>query len=96
MLTNIGTLFAFMVVSAGVLVLRYKEPDRPRPFRTPLVPWVPLLSILTCGYLAWHLPLITWVRFGLWLAAGLVFYFLYGFRHSRLRAAVPVPADPPR
>jgi APA family basic amino acid/polyamine antiporter len=94
-LTNIGTLFAFMIVSAGVLVLRYKEPDRPRPFRTPLTPWVPLLSILTCGYLAWHLPAITWVRFFLWLAVGLVFYFLYGFRHSRLRTPVPVPADPP-
>jgi len=94
-LTNIGTLFAFMIVSAGVLVLRYKEPDRPRPFRTPLTPWVPLLSILTCGYLAWHLPTITWVRFFLWLAVGLVFYFLYGFRHSRLRTPVPVPADPP-
>jgi APA family basic amino acid/polyamine antiporter len=84
-LTNIGTLFAFLLVSAGILVLRAKEPDRPRPFRTPFTPWVPLLSIGFCLYLMIQLPLVTWIRFGLWLALGLVIYFLYGFRRSKLR-----------
>lgn len=84
-LTNIGTLFAFVIVSAGVIVLRYKEPDRPRPFRAPLVPLTPIISIVTCVYLMAQLPAVTWIRFGLWLAAGLVIYFLYGARHSRIR-----------
>lgn len=84
-LTNIGTLFAFVLVAAGVLVLRYKEPDRPRPFRTPWVPVVPILAILSCGFLMIRLPLVTWIRFGLWLAAGLVIYFLYGRKHSVLQ-----------
>ncbi|MGH7332312.1 MAG: amino acid permease [Candidatus Rokuibacteriota bacterium] len=88
-LTNVGTLFAFMVVSAGVIVLRYTDPGRPRPFRTPFVPWVPLLSIVTCGSLIWYLPGITIVRFLLWLAVGLVIYLLYGYRHSRLNSARP-------
>ncbi len=86
-LTNVGTLFAFMVVSAGVIVLRYTDPARPRPFRTPLVPWVPLLSIVTCGSLIWYLPAITITRFLLWLALGLLIYLLYGYRHSRLNSA---------
>jgi APA family basic amino acid/polyamine antiporter len=86
-LTNIGTLFAFLLVSAGILVLRAKEPDRPRAFRTPFVPLVPLLSIGFCLFLMVQLPLITWIRFGLWLALGLVIYFLYGYRRSRLRGA---------
>lgn len=84
-LTNIGTLFAFVLVSAGILVLRMKEPDRPRPFKTPLVPWVPLASIITCGYLMIELPVVTWWRFGIWLVLGLALYFSYGFRHSRLQ-----------
>jgi APA family basic amino acid/polyamine antiporter len=88
-LTNVGTLFAFMIVSAGVIVLRSREPGRARSFRTPLVPLVPILSILACGYLIWHLPAITLIRFVLWLAVGLVLYFLYGYRHSRLGAARP-------
>jgi APA family basic amino acid/polyamine antiporter len=83
-LTNIGTLFAFVLVSAGVIVLRRAEPDRPRPFRAPWVPLTPILAILSCLYLMVQLPWITWVRFALWLAAGLVIYFLYGIRHSRL------------
>ncbi|MGE0158932.1 MAG: amino acid permease [Gemmatimonadales bacterium] len=86
-LTNIGTLFAFLLVSAGILVLRRKEPDRVRPFRTPFVPVVPILSIVTCLYLMLQLPLVTWIRFGLWLAIGLVIYFLYGYPRSRLRSA---------
>jgi APA family basic amino acid/polyamine antiporter len=84
-LTNIGTLFAFMLVAAGVIILRVTDPDRPRPFRTPLSPWVPLGSIATCAYLMIQLPWVTWFRFLLWLAAGLVIYLLYGARHSRLK-----------
>ena len=81
-LTNIGTLFAFALVALGILILRYRDPDRPRPFRTPLVPWVPLGAIVTCGYLMFELPMITWVRFFVWMAVGLTLYFSYGFRRS--------------
>ena len=84
-LTNIGTLFAFVIVSVGVIVLRYKEPDRVRPFRAPLVPITPIISIISCVYLMTQLPRLTWIRFGLWLVAGLLIYFLYSVRHSRLR-----------
>ena len=84
-LTNIGTLFAFVLVSAGVIVLRRKEPDRPRPFRVPFVPITPLISIAACAYLMLQLPGITWLRFVAWLILGLVFYFFYGYRHSALR-----------
>jgi APA family basic amino acid/polyamine antiporter len=84
-LTNIGTLFAFVLVAVGVLVLRRTDPGRPRPFRTPFVPYVPLLAIVCCGYLMVELPLTTWIRFGVWLAIGLVLYFLYGMHHSRLK-----------
>jgi APA family basic amino acid/polyamine antiporter len=83
-LTNIGTLFAFVLVAAGVVVLRWTDPERPRPFRTPLVPWVPLGAIVCCGYLMSELPKVTWARFGIWLGIGLVFYLLYGVRQSRL------------
>ncbi|MEO8295044.1 MAG: amino acid permease [Gemmatimonadota bacterium] len=84
-LTNIGTLFAFVLVSLGVIFLRRQDPDRPRPFRVPWVPLTPLISIVACIYLMIQLPKITWIRFGVWLAIGLVIYFLYGVRHSRLR-----------
>ncbi len=84
-LTNIGTLFAFVLVSLGVIVLRYKEPERPRPFRVPWVPFTPLVSVVACFYLMAQLPCITWRRFSWWLLAGLVIYFLYGAFHSRLR-----------
>ena len=84
-LTNIGTLFAFMLVSIGVLVLRYKEPDRPRPFRVPFVWPVTLLSAAGCIFIMRGLPHQAWERFGYWLAIGLVLYFLYGFQHSRIR-----------
>jgi APA family basic amino acid/polyamine antiporter len=83
-LVNIGTLFAFVLVSAGVIVMRYTAPDQPRAFRCPWVPWVPLASIAACFYLMGSLPLETWIRFGVWLAVGLVIYRLYGQRHSRV------------
>jgi APA family basic amino acid/polyamine antiporter len=90
-LTNIGTLFAFVLVALGVLVLRAREPGRPRPFRVPLVPLVPVLGIAMCVFLMAGLPWVTWVRFVLWLLAGLVVYFWYGRKHSRL-VARPAPA----
>jgi APA family basic amino acid/polyamine antiporter len=85
-LTNIGTLFAFVLVALGIIILRRVDPNRPRPFRTPFVPLVPLLAVFCCGYLMFELPAVTWWRFVVWLAIGLVLYFLYGYRHSRLRA----------
>ncbi len=84
-LTNIGTLFAFVLVCVGVLVLRVKEPDAKRGFRTPWVPFVPIMGILFCVYLMMGLPTITWLRFVIWLAIGLVIYFMYGRWHSKLR-----------
>jgi len=87
-LTNIGTLFAFVLVCIGILILRKREPDRPRSFKTPLVPLIPLLGIGSCLYLMTGLPWITWVRFGGWLVVGMVIYFLYGVRRSRLHADV--------
>jgi len=84
-LTNIGTLFAFVLVNIGIIILRYKEPERPRPFKTPLVPLIPILGILSNLYLMISLPWVTWVRFGIWLIIGLSIYTLYGFRKSVLR-----------
>jgi APA family basic amino acid/polyamine antiporter len=86
-LTNIGTLFAFVLVSAGVLVLRRSDPSRHRPFRAPLVPLTPIISIVACLYLMLQLPRLTWIRFGIWLALGLLIYLFYGVRHSRLGRA---------
>jgi APA family basic amino acid/polyamine antiporter len=83
-LSNIGTLFAFIVVSAGVIVLRRTQPERPRSFRTPWVPLVPILSIACCVLLMAGLPLLTWIRFFVWLVIGLAIYFLFGRRHSVL------------
>jgi basic amino acid/polyamine antiporter, APA family len=83
-LVSIGTLFAFIVVCAGVIVLRYRRPELPRPFRTPFVPVVPALGILTCGGLMVGLGVATWLRLVVWMAIGLVVYFGYGRKHSRL------------
>ncbi len=83
-LTNIGTLFAFVLVCIGIMVLRRTDPHRRRAFRTPLVPFVPIAGIVVCIYLMSGLPFPTWIRFGAWLLIGLVIYFLYGFRKSKL------------
>jgi APA family basic amino acid/polyamine antiporter len=88
-LTNIGTLFAFVLVSTGILILRSLEPNRTRPFRVPLVPWVPLASIACCVYLMLELPWLTWARFFLWMSVGLLIYIFYGRR--RARSATPKP-----
>jgi APA family basic amino acid/polyamine antiporter len=83
-LVSIGTLFAFVLVSGGVLVLRRIEPNLHRPFRCPGLPWIPLLAIGSCAYMMVSLPRITWIRFVAWLLLGLVLYFGWGVRHSRL------------
>ena len=84
-LVSIGTLFAFVIVCGGVLVLRYTRPDIPRPFKTPLVPFVPIMGILSCFYLMSGLPKDTWIRLLVWMGIGLVIYFTYGIRKSKLR-----------
>ena len=91
-LVSIGTLLAFGIVCAGVLVLRYKQPDLPRPFRTPLVPFVPIMGILICFGLMAFLPRDTWIRLLVWLALGLAIYFLYGKNHSKIGGSRPLPA----
>ncbi len=84
-LVSIGTLLAFVIVSVGVIILRYRRPDLHRPFRTPWVPWVPILSALVALGLMAGLPGVTWLRLLIWMAIGLVIYFVYGYRHSVLR-----------
>ncbi|HET9795645.1 MAG TPA: amino acid permease [Thermoanaerobaculia bacterium] len=92
-LTNIGTLFAFILVCLGIMVLRFKDPGRERPFRVPLGPvFLPGLGLVACVYLIFYLPPSSWWRFFGWLLTGLVVYFLYGHRHSRLRNG-PRPSD---
>jgi APA family basic amino acid/polyamine antiporter len=86
-LSNIGTLWAFALVCLGVLVLRYLEPDRPRPFRVPFVWPVSLVGAGACVYTMMGLPGTAWERFGIWLVIGVIIYALYGYRHSRVRNA---------
>jgi APA family basic amino acid/polyamine antiporter len=83
-LVSIGTLFAFVIVSIGVVVLRRTRPDLPRAFRTPWVPVLPILSVLACGWLMLNLPVDTWLRFVVWMAVGFAIYFGYSRQHSRL------------
>jgi basic amino acid/polyamine antiporter, APA family len=83
-LCSIGTLFAFAIVSAGVLVLRRTRAEVERPFKVPLYPVIPILGIVLCGYLMANLPLVTWLRFLVWLVVGLVIYAGYSFRHSKI------------
>ncbi|MEO8027469.1 MAG: amino acid permease [Bryobacteraceae bacterium] len=87
-MVNIGTLLAFVIVCAAVLVLRKKDPDQPRPFRTPWVPAVPILGIIFNGYMMYELGWLNWMRLIVWLAIGLVVYFMYGRNHSRVQAAI--------
>ncbi len=93
-LTNIGTLSAFAIVCIGVLVLRYKDPDRPRPFKVPFVWPVTLVGTGACLYTMYGLPVTAWERFGWWLVIGLVLYFAYGYRHSLLRRSTAAAASP--
>jgi APA family basic amino acid/polyamine antiporter len=83
-LTNIGTLFAFLLVALGVIALRVRDPARPRPFRCPGYPLTPVLAALSCIALIAGLPSTNWWRFAIWLVVGLVIYFAYGARRSRL------------
>jgi APA family basic amino acid/polyamine antiporter len=89
-LTNIGTLFAFILVCLGVNRLRRTAPERPRPFRVPMVPIFPIIGVILCISLMLSLPVLTWIRFFAWLAIGLVIYFLYSVRHSKLRHGIDV------
>lgn len=83
-LVSIGTLLAFVIVCAAIIVLRYQQPDLPRPFKTPLVPLVPILGILICGAQMFGLPRDTWIRLLVWMAVGIVIYFTYSRHHSKL------------
>ncbi len=98
-LVNIGTLFAFILVNIGVIILRRTRPAMPRPYRVPWSPVLPILGVLFAIYLMKDLPWLTWVRFAIWLIIGVVIYWLYGFSHSRLRHSYPgaeqLPAVPP-
>jgi APA family basic amino acid/polyamine antiporter len=81
-LANIGTLFAFVLVSLGVIILRRRQPDRRRAFRVPFVPWFPLISIILCVGLMTGLTVITWLRFVVWLGLGLLIYIFYSRHRS--------------
>ena len=97
-LVSIGTLFAFVLVSAGVIILRRSRPDLERSFSVPAVPWLPILSIAACAWLMVNLSVETWARFVIWLVIGFVIYFLYGNRHSRLGRGLEqaeVEGEPP-
>ena len=91
-LVSIGTLLAFVIVCFGVMILRYSRPNIPRPFRTPFVPVVPILGILICGYMMYTLPPDTWIRLIVWMVIGLIIYFTYSIRHSRVAQMAPEPA----
>jgi len=84
-MVNIGTLLAFVIVYIAIMILRRTDPDRPRPFRTPWVPLVPILGIVFNGYMMIKLGWLNWVRLIVWLIIGLIVYFTYGVKHSRVR-----------
>ena len=83
-LTNIGTLFAFVLVCFGVIILRVKEPHKHRTFKVPFSPVIPLLGVATCVFLMTGLPAVTWIRFVVWLLVGFAVYFSYSVKHSLL------------
>jgi APA family basic amino acid/polyamine antiporter len=85
-MVNIGTLLAFVIVSIAVVVLRYTNPSQPRPFRTPWVPLIPILGVVSNGYMMYKLGWVNWARLFIWLAIGLVVYFTYSVKHSRVQA----------
>lgn len=94
-MVSIGTLFAFVLVCIGVLIMRKRMPDAPRSFKTPLVPFVPIMGVLVCIYLMYALPMESWFRLGIWLALGLLIYFVYGKYNSKLQhGRVVLPEDP--
>jgi APA family basic amino acid/polyamine antiporter len=93
-LTNIGTLFAFILICIGIMILRFREPNRERPFRVPFGPVLPTLGIVSSLGLIYYLPPSSWWRFVGWLGVGAVIYLLYGYGHSRLRNPRP-PAPRP-
>jgi APA family basic amino acid/polyamine antiporter len=84
-MVSIGTLFAFVLVCIGIMVLRKSLPDAIRPFRTPFVPAVPIIGIAVCMYLMYSLPTESWYRLAIWMAIGIVIYFAYGKKHSKIR-----------
>lgn len=84
-MVSIGTLFAFTLVCVGILVLRKTDPNLERPFKTPLVPFVPIMGILVCVLMMASLPIESWERLAIWLALGLLIYFVYGKKHSVIR-----------
>ena len=83
-MTSIGTLFAFMLVCAGVWILRVKNPEAPRQFKTPFVPLVPILGIIVCGAMVFGLGWPNWMRLGIWMLIGIIIYFAYGVKNSKL------------
>jgi APA family basic amino acid/polyamine antiporter len=92
-LVNIGTLLAFVIVAIGIIFMRRREPDAPRPFKVPLVPWIPALSAVVSLVLMASLPWDSWQRLLIWMALGIVLYFAYGYRHSRLRGSTQPAAE---
>ena len=88
-MVNIGTLLAFVIVSVSVMVLRYTNPSQPRPFRTPWVPFIPILGVASNGYMMYKLGMWNWIRLVVWLGIGLVVYFTYSVKHSRVQALQP-------
>jgi basic amino acid/polyamine antiporter, APA family len=94
-MVNIGTLLAFVIVCIAIMVLRKTNPAQARPFRTPWVPLVPILGILFNGYMMIRLGKWNWIRLVLWLVIGLVVYFTYGMKHSKVQALVGEPKPAP-
>jgi APA family basic amino acid/polyamine antiporter len=84
-MVSIGTLLAFTIVSVGIIILRKKRPDLPRPFKTPWVPVIPIAGALVCLTQMFALSFDTWMRLFIWMAIGLIIYFVYSIKHSRIR-----------